>query len=146
MPLSLHTIKPFRKSRKKSKRLGRGFSSKGKYSGRGQKGQRSRSGGKSGLKAKGMRQTLLSIPKVRGFKSPHPKMDVVNVGALDKKFKDGDKVTAKLLKQLGLVSKIKNGIKILGNGELSKKLIIEGMSLSSRAKEKVEQSGGKIVK
>ena len=68
MSLALHTIKPFSGSKKKVKRVGRGLGSRGTYSGRGQKGQKARSGGKKGLKLMGIRRLLLSTPKIRpGF-------------------------------------------------------------------------------
>jgi large subunit ribosomal protein L15 len=144
MSLTLHTIKPFSKSRKKRKRIGRGLGSGGTYSGKGQKGQRARSGGRKGLKLKGLKQMLLGIPKVRGFKSPYLKMAVVNLGDLDKKFKDGDKVTPQILKKTGLVNNIENGVKILGKGEMTKRAIFEGFSFSVSAKDKIEKVGGKI--
>jgi len=144
MSLTLHTIKSFPKSRKKSKRIGRGLASGGTYSGKGQKGQRARSGGRKGLKLKGMKQMLLGVPKVRGFKSPYPKMAVVNVGDLDKKFKDGDKISPQILKKIGLASYIDGGVKILGTGEISKKLIFSGLAFSGSAKEKIEKAGGRI--
>lgn len=145
MSLTLHTIKPFPKSKKRSRRVGRGLGSRGTYSGRGQKGQRARSGGRKGLKLKGIKKMLLGIPKVRGFKSFYPKMKVVNISDLDKNFKDGDKVTPETLRKVGMIDKIRAGVKILGDGELSKKLEVEGCAVSSRAKEKIEKAGGKII-
>jgi large subunit ribosomal protein L15 len=144
MSISLHTIKPFAGSRKKRKIVGRGLGSHGTYSGRGQKGQRARSGGKKGLELLGMRRMLLGIPKVRGFKSHKPKKAVVNVRDLDKKFKDGDIVTPEKLKAVGLLNKIDQGIKILGDGEIKKRLIIKGCLVSKSAKEKIEKAGGMI--
>lgn len=144
MTLTLYKIKPFSKSRKKVKRVGRGLGSKGTYSGRGQKGQRARSGGKRGLKLLGIKKLLLSTPKLRGFKSPYPKMTIVKVLNLDKKFKDGEIVSPQTLLARGLISKIKRGVKILGDGEIKKKLIIEGCVVSKSAKEKIEKAGGKI--
>ncbi len=144
MSLALHTIKPFSGSKKKVKRVGRGLGSTGTYSGRGQKGQKARSGGKKGLKLMGIRRLLLSTPKSRGFKSPYKKMVVVNVSDLEKKFKDGDKVTPQTLLEKGLVGKMKAEVKILGDGELKKKLIIEDCAVSASAKEKIEKAGGKV--
>ena len=90
--LSLHTIKPNKGETKKRKRVGRGNASgHGTYSGRGQKGQRSRSGGKSGLKRKGMKQILLQTPKLRGFKSDKPKNQVINLVDINKNFKEKTK-------------------------------------------------------
>ncbi|PIY78798.1 MAG: 50S ribosomal protein L15, partial [Parcubacteria group bacterium CG_4_10_14_0_8_um_filter_35_7] len=88
MSLSLHNLKS--RKRKKRKRVGRGNASgHGTYSGRGLKGQKSRSGGKKGLKLKGFKVIIQNIPKTRGFKSIHPKMEIVNTGDLEKKFKEG---------------------------------------------------------
>lgn len=143
--LTLHSIKPFPKSKKRVKRVGRGLGGRGTYSGRGQKGQRARSGGRKGLKLKGLKKMLLGIPKVRGFKSLYPKMAVVNVGDLDKKFQDGDKVNPQTLLEKGLIDKIKTEVKILGDGELGKKLTIEECAVSRSAREKIEKVGGKIL-
>ncbi len=145
MPLTLSTIKPFPKSKKKIKRVGRGLGSKGTYSGRGQKGQRARSGGKKGLKLNGLKKMLLGIPKMRGFRSLYPKKLAVNVGDLDRKFKDGDKINPRALLEKRLIDRMKAGVKILGKGDLNKKLFIEGCAVSGSAKEKIEKAGGKII-
>ena len=88
--LSLHTIKSAKGATKKRKRVGRGNASgQGTYSGRGIKGQKSRSG-VSGLKRLGMRQILRRIPKQRGFKSLKPDNQVVNLADINKHFKKGD--------------------------------------------------------
>lgn len=142
--IALHTIKPFPKSKKPRKRVGRGFGCHGTYSGRGQKGQRARSGGKKGLRLLGIKKMLLGIPKKRGFRSPYPKAAVVNVGVLDQKFKDNDIITPLILQKAKLIDKIKAGVKILGDGELNKKLIIHGCAVSKSAKEKIEKAGGTI--
>jgi len=145
MALTLHTIKPFSGSKKKVKRVGRGLGSTGTYSGRGQKGQRARSGGRGGLKLLGMRRIIMSTPKLRGFKSPYPKMVAVNLKDLEKKFNEGERVTPKTLLEKGLVGKMRVSVKILGNGEIKKKLTIENCSVSGSAREKIEKSGGKII-
>jgi len=145
MALTLHTIKPFSGSKKKVKRVGRGLGSTGTYSGRGQKGQKARSGGKKGLKLLGMRRIIMSTPKLSGFKSPYPKMVAVNIKDLEKKFNDGERVTPKTLLEKGLVGKMKVEVKILGSGEMKKKLTIAGCAVSASAKEKIEKVGGKII-
>jgi large subunit ribosomal protein L15 len=145
MALTLHTIKPFSGSKKKVKRVGRGLGSTGTYSGRGQKGQKARSGGKKGLKLLGMRRIIMSTPKLGGFKSPYPKMVAVNIKDLEKKFNDGERVTPKTLLEKGLVGKMKVEVKILGSGEMKKKLTIAGCAVSASAKEKIEKVGGKII-
>jgi large subunit ribosomal protein L15 len=143
--LSLHTIKSASGARKSKKRVGRGWASKGKYSGRGRKGQRSRSGGKSGLKKKGLRPVMLNIPKKRGFTSPHAKAEVVNVSALDKKFAADALVSPKTLKESGLISTVRKGVKILGQGDITTKLSVKDCQVSASAKEKIEKAGGNVA-
>ena len=92
MAISLHTIKPAKGSRKTGKRVGRGLSKGGSYSGRGVKGQRARAGGRSGLQKKGIRHIMLALKKNRGFKSPYEKSMVVNLGTIASAFPDGAKV------------------------------------------------------
>ena len=119
---------------KTKKRVGRGNASgTGTYSGRGQKGQRSRSGGKGGLKLMGLKQTISKTPKLRGFKSPHEKLLVINLADLDKKYKDAAKVELK-------------GYKVLGNGEITKKLEIKASAFSKSAEKAIIKAGGKITK
>ncbi|MDO8490285.1 MAG: 50S ribosomal protein L15 [bacterium] len=147
--MQLHTLKPFAGSKKNAKRVGRGHGSgHGTTATRGTKGQRARSGGSKGLKLKGMKQMLLRIPKVRGFKSIHEKALVVNLEPLQKMFDEGETVTVAILAQKKLI-KLNNGakkhfVKILGNGALTKKLHFEGLSVSDSAKEKIEKAGGTI--
>jgi len=144
--LTLQNIKPAKGATKKRKRIGRGWGSgKGKYSGRGRKGQRSRSGGKSGLKKKGLRTVMLNIPKKRGFTSLQPKAEVVNVGVLADKFSDGTEITPKVLKEKGLISTVKNGVKILGNGKIEIKVTVKNCKVSATAKTKIEKAGGNVA-
>lgn len=127
------------------KRVGRGLGSTGTYSGRGQKGQRARSGGRKGLKLMGMKKLIQSTPKLRGFKSFYPKFTVVNLSDLENKFKDNDKVNPRTLLEKGLVGKINTEVKILGSGDLTKKLILEDCGISASAREKIEKAGGKVA-
>ena len=144
----LHSLKPFQKSRKKPKRVGRGLgSSHGTYSTRGMKGQRARSGGSSGLKVLGMKPLMHQTPKNRGFKSIHSKPVVVNVSVLEKNYATGDTVSPETLIKKGILNetKIKRGsIKILGEGTCTKKFTIDGCALSATAREKIEKAGGTI--
>lgn len=142
MSLYLHTIKPAVKSKKK-KRVGRG-GKRGTYSGRGMKGQKARSGGKSGIKRKGMRQLMETTHKLRGFKSRKPEPEIVKLKDLSKNFKDGDKVDPGILLKKKLIDTIKNGVKILSNGEIKIKLEISGCATSKQAKEAIEKVGGKV--
>ncbi len=145
MTLSLNTIKSNKSLKQKRKRIGRGNGSGiGTYSGKGLKGQKSRSG-VSGLKRKGMRQILLKTPKLRGFKSLNAKAQVVNLLDLNV-FKDKETVNGKTLKEKGLIAKESTPIKILGDGELTVKgLTFEKVKISASAKEKITKADGKIL-
>jgi len=144
--LTLHNLKAKNKSIKAKRRVGRGNASgKGTYSTRGMKGQRSRSGGKSGLTARSMKSYLLGIPKVRGFNSPNKKFACVNVRELQTNFKDGDIINSRGLLKAGLIDMINNGVKILSLGEISKKFTVEADAFSETAKTKIEKAGGKIM-
>ena len=139
MPLSLHTIGPNKGATKKRKRVGRGNSSgHGTYSGRGQKGQKSRSG-VSGLKRLGMKKQLLQIPKARGFNSGKPANQVVSLEQINNNFKDGAVITPKLLLAKKLIGTIKLPIKILGGSQLKIKGIkFEGIKVSESVKKQLE--------
>ncbi len=140
MTLRLHTIKPAKGSTKKRKRVGRGNASgHGTYSGRGLKGQKSRSGGKNSLKRLGMKTILLNIPKKRGFKSQKPKNQVVNLADINKYFKDGATVNLQTLLKAGLIDTIKLPAKILGKGELKLKNVkFEGVKMSESVKNQIK--------
>ena len=142
MSLSIHTIKPSKGTTKKRKRIGRGNSSgSGTYSGRGQKGQKSRSG-VSGLKRLGMKQMLRQVPKLKGFKSKRPNNQVVNLVDINNNFKDNEVVNSKTLLEKGLIAKIKLPVKILGNGKLKLKgLKFEDVKMSETVKKQID--GGK---
>jgi len=143
MILSLSNLKSYK--HKRSKRVGRGDSSgRGTYSRRGLKGQKSRSGGRSGLKRKGLKQFLHQIPKSGGFKSFYEKMAIVNLRDLINKYEDGEKITINKLKETGLIRHIKNGVKILGSGKLTKKFTIEAHSFSKSAENAIKKAGGKV--
>lgn len=148
--MQLHTLKPFKGSTKKAKRVGRGHgSAHGTTATRGTKGQRARSGGRNKLKLKGMKQMLLRIPKTRGFYHA-PDLDTyeVNVRDLEKYYKTGETVNSATLKAKGLIKPTKgtpHRVKILGTGILTKSLTVEECVLSASAKEKVEKAGGRIT-
>lgn len=146
MPLSLNSLQaPNRLSNRKRLRVGRGDSSgHGSYSGRGQKGQSSRSGS-GGLRLKGLRRRLLSIPKLGGFTSPHPKMEIINLAALDKAFAANAVVDPNSLQKAGLVFAPKNGVKILAKGEITKALKVSHCHVSASARKKIEAVGGTVA-
>jgi len=128
---------------RKSFRIGRGQGSGlGKTSGRGMKGQRSRSGSKRGLKLMGLKQSIMKLPKLRGFHSLKKPLAEVSLSSLDKKFKDGEKVTLGLLKKKGLVDNNALGAKVIVVGELTKKLTVELHGASAGAKKMIEAKGG----
>jgi large subunit ribosomal protein L15 len=144
MALTLHTIKPAKGARRLHKRVGRGLSKGGTYSGRGVKGQRARSGGRAGLQLKGIRRIMLSLKKSRGFKSPYDKATVVNVGMIAKSFPDGAKVTPQALLEKGLIPSA-GKVKVLGDGAIAIKVVVEGCLVSAAAKEKIEKAGGSVL-
>jgi len=143
--LQAHNLQaPKGDANRKRKRLGRGNASgSGTYAGRGLKGQKSRSG-TSGLKLKGIRRRILSIPKLRGFTSMSAKNAVVNVGELEKAFTAGAVVSPKTLVKKGLIITPRNGVKILSEGALTKALTFRKVKVSAKAKEKIEKAGGKL--
>ncbi len=145
MQLSLHTIRPKKGSRKVRKHIGRGLASTGTYSGRGVKGQKARSGGRSGLKLKGFRKIMLSTPKLRGFRSLQQKPEVLNLDVLSDNFEAGSKISPKQLFAKKLVTSEKAIVKILGKGTLEKKFIVQGCLISESAKEKIEKAGGSVI-
>lgn len=155
--MELHTLRSFKSAQKTRKRVGRGLgSSHGTYATRGMKGQRARSGGSKGLKARGLKTFLLRIPKTAGFKSIHPKAHVVNLAVLEKQYASGDAVTCENLFAKKIIHEKKGSrkgkdtlttrtrVKILSEGKLTKKLTISGCDVSAKAKEKIEAAGGTV--
>ncbi|GGB70641.1 50S ribosomal protein L15 [Fictibacillus barbaricus] len=141
--MKLHELKPSEGSRKVRNRVGRGIGSgNGKTSGRGHKGQNSRSGGgvRPGFEG-GQNPLARRLPK-RGFTNPTRKeYAVVNLEKLVR-FEEGTEVTPELLLETGVVSSLKNGIKVLGNGKLEVKLTVKAHKFSVSAKEAIEAAGG----
>ena len=142
--MKLFELSPAEGSVKDVKRIGRGHGSgNGKTAGKGHKGQTARSGGgvRPGFEGGQMPMTR-RLPK-RGFNNIFAtKYSTVNVSDLDK-FVDGTVVDAELLAASGLVKNTANGVKILGNGELTKNLTVKASAFSASAKEKIEKAGGK---
>lgn len=143
--MKLHELKPAAGSKKAPKRIGRGAGSGlGKTAGKGQKGQKSRSGGgvRPGFEG-GQMPLYRRLPK-RGFTNIFAKEYVsINVDRLNI-FEDGTEVTPEVLIENGVISKVKDGVKILGNGNLEKKLIVKAKKFSKVAAEKIEAAGGKF--
>ncbi|NLC77758.1 MAG: 50S ribosomal protein L15 [Clostridia bacterium] len=142
--MKLHELKPAEGSRKKARRVGRGMSSgSGKTSGRGHKGQKARSGGGVRIGFEGGQMPLYRRLPKRGFTNVFKKEIVaVNVDALNR-FEGGTEVTPALLVESGVIKGVKDGIKILGNGNLEKALTVKAHSFSRQAREKIEAAGGR---
>lgn len=142
--MKLHELSPVPGSNPKAYRKGRGNGSgNGKTAGRGQKGQWARSGGGVRVGFEGGQMPLARrIPK-RGFNNIYAKpLTFVNVAALNR-FEDGAVVDAAALIESGVISSCPNGLKILSNGTLTKKITVQAAAFSESAKEKIEQAGGK---
>lgn len=143
--MKLHELAPAAGSKKVRTRVGRGLGSGlGKTSGRGHKGQNSRSGGgvRPGFEG-GQNPLFRRLPK-RGFTNINRKeYAIVNLDALNR-FEDGTEVTPALLIETGVVSNEKAGIKVLGNGTVEKKLTVKAHKFSASAKEAIENAGGQI--
>jgi large subunit ribosomal protein L15 len=142
--VQLHDLKPAAGAHRKSRRIGRGTGSgRGKTSGRGQKGQNARSEGfRLGFEG-GQMPLAQRLPKLPGFKNPFKKVySVVNLSKLSR-FEDGSRVDAEVLLEAGLV-RAGQEIKILGTGDLKRKLTVEAHSFSITAREAIEKSGGSV--
>ena len=143
--MKLHELSPAAGSKKEVKRIGRGAGSgQGKTAGKGHKGQKARAGRgmRPGFEG-GQMPLQRRVPK-RGFVNILGKeFSIVNVSALDQSFEDGAVVDIDALIEKGLVKKVLDGVKILGNGEISKKLTVQVNAYSEAAKQKIEAAGGK---
>lgn len=139
--MKLHELKPAEGSHQLRNRVGRGTSSgNGKTAGRGQKGQKARSKVRVGFEG-GQMPLFRRMPK-RGFKNVNRKdYAIVNLETLNK-FEDGTEVTPALLVETRVVKDEKDGIKVLGNGELTKKLTVKASKFSASAKAAIEAAGG----
>ena len=143
--MKLHELQPAAGSTTAPKRLGRGVGSQlGKTSGKGHKGAKARSGGGKRPGFEGGQMPLTRrIPK-RGFTNIFGKQyAIVNVGALND-FEDGAVITNEVLIEKGLIKKTLDGVKVLGGGELQKKLTVSVDKVTEGAKEKIEKAGGKV--
>ena len=142
--MKLHDLKPAVGATTAEKRLGRGIGSGlGKTSGKGHKGAKARSGGGKGPGFEGGQIPLMRrIPK-RGFTNKfRTEYVAINVDRLEI-FEDGQVVTPVELIEMGIIKKIEDGVKIMGNGELTKKLTVKANKFTATAKEKIEAAGGK---
>ncbi|MGE4497807.1 MAG: 50S ribosomal protein L15 [Deferribacterales bacterium] len=146
--MELHDLRPAEGARKKRKRLGRGSASgQGTSAGKGTKGQKARSGGKVRPGFEGGQMPLTRRLPKRGFNNAKfaTVYEIVNLEDINNRFKDGDEVNILTLKEKGLARGNKDGIKVLGDGELSKKLKFDVEKVSAAAAEKIKAAGGEIV-
>lgn len=148
MTIKLSDLKPGPKSRRRSRRVGRGnnASDPGTYSGRGIKGQRSRSGGKKGLKLRGLRGNLRSMPKLKGFNKRNSlSIKPISLKDLENKFKENEIIDIAKLVKSGLIKKKDRRVKILAQGRITKKLTIKACQFSKVAGKAIKKAGGKIT-
>ena len=140
----INDLSPVPGSTHVDKRKGRGHATgNGKTAGRGHKGQKARSGGGTRIGFEGGQMPMTRTTPKRGFNNIFAKpLEAVNVSALDK-FEDGATVDAQAMIIAGVLSKCENGVKILGNGEITKKLTVKAAAFSETAKQKIEAAGGK---
>lgn len=144
--MKLHTISPAIGATHSKKRLGRGTSSgHGKTSGKGHKGQNARSGGGVRIGFEGGQTPLFRRIAKRGFSNAMFKTEyaVINLSDLNK-FENGAVITPELLKEMGILKNQLDGVKVLGNGTLEKKLTVRANKFSNVAKEQIEAKGGKV--
>ena len=144
--MNLNELVPAPGSRTKPYRKGRGIGSgNGKTAGKGHKGQNARSGGgvRPGFEG-GQMPLYRRLPK-RGFKNVLAvKYSEINVSTLDK-FEDGAEITPELLQESGLIKKLNDGVSVMGNGEITKKVTVHANRFTKTAKEKIEKAGGKAI-
>ena len=144
--MKLHELSPAEGSKKAVKRIGRGAGSgQGKTAGKGQKGQKSRSGYSRRPGFEGGQMPLQRRLPKRGFNNIFAtEYAIVNVCDLDERFEDGATVDAQSLIECGLLKKTLDGVKVLGRGELNKKLTVKVAKVSESAKAKIEAAGGTV--
>ena len=145
--MKLHDLQPTEGSKHRRRRVGRGESSGlGKTSGKGHKGQKSRSGASIRPGFEGGQMPLARRLPKKGFNNAQFKTQfaIVNVSQLEAKFADGDTVNEESLRACGLVKGIYDAVKVLGMGDLTKKLTVDVDKVSGSAKEKIEKAGGSV--
>ena len=142
--MKIHELSPVAGSTFEGKRKGRGHGSgNGKTGGRGHKGQHARSGGKTRVGFEGGQMPLVRRVPKRGFNNIFAKpLTAINLAVLNC-FEDGAVVDAAALIEAGIISSCPNGLKVLSNGNLTKKITVKAAAFSATAKEKIEQAGGK---
>jgi len=145
--VKLNELKPALGSKKTRKRVGRGESSGlGKTCGKGSNGQKSRSGASIQGGFEGGQMPLIKRVPKRGFSNYPFKKEyaVINVMDLEELFDNGTEITAELLLESGVIKKVLDGIKVLGDGDITKKFTVKVQKISESAKNKIEAAGGKV--
>ncbi len=143
--MQLHELKTPKNSRKKKRIVGRGRGGVGKTCGRGENGQKSRSTGRATVSSSegGQMPLIRRLPKV-GFRSHRPILNQVVPLVRLNQFENGTVINAEFLKQKGLIKSLNKPFKILGDGEITKSLVIQAKSISKTAQDKIIKAGGKI--
>ena len=143
--MKLNELNPAKGSRKNSRRIGRGHGSgRGGTSGRGHKGQKSRSGGNIPAWFEGGQLPLTRRLPIKGFKNPtRREYEVINVSDLERSGLEGE-VTVAVLRAAGIVTRSKKPVKVLGMGEVTRALNLKVNAVSAKAREKIEAAGGNI--
>ena len=140
----IHELKV--KSKVKAKRIGRGGKT-GTYCGRGGKGQSARKGFSQRATFEGGSTSIVSFSKKnRGFNAPDKKVQLVTLDQISEKFVVGEAVNPESLKEKKIISSLKFPIKVLSDGEIDKKIILENLAVSKKAIEKIEKAGGEVKK
>ena len=147
MPISLNSLRPTKGSTHKKKRVGRGpGSGLGKTAGRGEKGQKSRSGYSRKIGFEGGQMPLHRRMPKRGFTNIFKKQWLeVSLAALDQHFGDNEEINPEVLHTRGLIKKAKHDVVVLGNGDVSKALRVSAHRFTKSAKEKIEKAGGSAI-
>ncbi len=144
--IQLHATLHEPNRKRQSKRVGRGDASgKGKSGGRGTKGQRSRAGGRRGMLRRSFKKTLQKMKKLRGFTSRATRLETISLATLDRVAIEGVQITPKFLAKKGVLAHPEDGVKIVGQGALTKKVTLKGIFASKTAVAAIEAKGGTVT-
>lgn len=144
--IQLHATLNEPSRKRQGKRVGRGDASgKGKSGGRGTKGQRSRAGGRRGMLRRSFKKTLQKMKKLRGFNSRAIRPETISLATLDRVAVEGTLITPTLLAKKGVLQHAKDGVKIVGQGTITKKVNLKGFLASKSAVTAIEAKGGTVT-
>lgn len=145
MTIGLHNLS--RSGGHRSRRVGRGHGSgRGTYAGRGMKGQRARTGGRKGIIRRSFSRTIAHLPKQRGFRGPSLPYRIVNLDVLERHCQANENVTPQRLAGLGFSLLGRRGVKILGEGKLTKALTVSAHAFSQSAERAITKAGGTVIR